>query len=227
MQNKIGNDAEVVNLIIQKQNLLIDDLKPAILKSKTSNFYTHEELMSIDANTIPSVCSNFKPIIEKIKNRAVSGSPEHKEFKRRLDNIESIVQLFNLVKTDNYDKAFTEMKSYPFLPLRDAFEPDISNMDQNTLLHLPDLILLWFLVLKRKLKDASNNQISSLYSRFYPTESSDITKLKAQMETLKVYYTKIEKICKNKMTETSTENTKKLENFKWISQEISKILLEA
>ena len=32
-----------------------------------------------------------------------------------------------------------------------------------------------------------------------------------------------EKIYKNKMTETSTENIKNFENFKWISQKISKI----
>lgn len=140
--NKIGKDSEVVDLVIQKQNLLIEDLKPSILKSKTSNFYTHEELMSTDSNIIPSVCTNFKPIIEKIHNKANNGSHEHREYKRRLDNIESIVQLFNLVKTDNYDKAFTEMKKYPFLPLRDAYEPDISSMDHSTLLHLPDLILL-------------------------------------------------------------------------------------
>ena len=227
LQNKIGNDVAVVDLIIQKQNLLIDELKPFILRSKTSSVYTSDELMKTDANLIPSVWSDFKPIIEKIQNKASSGSAEHREIKRRLESIDSIVQLFNLVKTDNYDKAFTEMKRYPFLPLRDSFEPDITTIDNNTLLHLPDLILLWFIVLKKKLKEAAHKQIDSVYSKIYPNESSDVGKLKTQMEVLKVYYTKIEKMCKNKMTETSSENAKKLENLKWISQEISKIILES
>lgn len=55
LQNKIGNYGMVVELIIQKQNQLIDGHKPNILQSAGRSFYSKDVLMNIDKTTVPKV----------------------------------------------------------------------------------------------------------------------------------------------------------------------------
>lgn len=82
LYEKIEKFAEVVELLLYKQSLLIDEQKQSILYigSRLGNF--KEEFSSKNSSPIPSVCRLFNKIVSKIQNKAFQNSSEFKEYSK-------------------------------------------------------------------------------------------------------------------------------------------------
>jgi len=220
LQNKIGNDAEVVELILKKQNQLIQTKKDVIVLIASQNIYPKEALMDKGKKTIPNMSSEYKPIVDKIRNKAFKGSPEHKEYQRRFENMSEIVEFMNLVTEEQFDKAFSHMNKCQFLPLRDKIEPDIASFQPEILTNMLEVILLALVVLEKRIRQAKSKNMSSISSMFQTDEGKDIENLRNWKLDLKIFSMKVHKALMTKMDRSSPENSKKVESQKMILQKI-------
>lgn len=174
--------------------------------------------MKKDNFKIEDASQKYSKIVEKIQGKAIKGSYEHKEFKIRLENVQKVVEFINLVISENYDKAYSTMKKAQFLPFNESIEPDLSNIKSEILETLPEVVHLAFAVIDKKLSETQKMSIG-----FNSDEALEIQKLKEQKLSLITYFKKIQKIFMNSLSETSFDNTKKVEKIKRIAQKISKL----
>jgi hypothetical protein len=217
LQNKIGNDKEVVGLLCKWQNLQITQ-HSELIEGAVENYYTRQMLMKKDNFNIEDASKKYNKIVEKILGKATKGSYEHKEFKIRLDNLQKVVEFINLVIGENYDKAYSEMKKAQFLPFNESIEPDLANIQHEILENLPEVVHLAFAVIDKKLSNTQKMNIG-----FNSEEAQETHKLKEQKLSLITYFKKIQKIFMNSLSESSLENAKKVEKVKRIAQKISKL----
>ena len=221
LYSKSQDYGKAVDLMISEQNRLINIYKPTILHTKANDYYEKNEILEMEANPIPLVAKDYQSTIKKIKERAYRGSADDKSYVQRLENIEKVVEFFNLVKTNKYDKAFIEMKKLAFLPFKNSVEPELRTINDEILCNLPEVIYLACDVIHKKLKEIRNNTTGVSMTRYFSQENSEIENLKNSIDVLKTYFTRIEKDYNKRLPDSSKESMKKVLDVKELSKQIS------
>jgi hypothetical protein len=221
LQSQIGNDEKVAQMLVQEQNRLIEMCKPSILQNSAKNYISKEEILQMDKIDVPSVTKEYKDIVDGIKQKAKRMSQEHIRYASRFDNLDRIVGFINLVKNNKYADAYKEIKTMPFLPIKGPAEPDLYTLDDEVLLNLPDVIFLALIVIQRKLKDVRSSSVNPYSAGFNANESDEAKNLKSMIDTLRAYYTKIEKVYMKRLNDSSSDSMKKLQDIKSLAKEIN------
>mmetsp|Transcript_19718 Transcript_19718/g.17427 ORF Transcript_19718/g.17427 Transcript_19718/m.17427 type:complete len:281 (-) Transcript_19718:22-864(-) len=215
LQNKIGNDFEVIELICKWQNMKIDEKRDLIINDTGTSYYSDEALKNKGKPVIETAFKKYSEIVSKIKKKS-SKNLDHKEYMSRLENMNSIVEIINLSFEENYDKAYSLMKRSNFLPLQGSTEPDINSLSPEILHALPEVILLSLSNLETRLRQNSDKYSAS----FGTPEGRESKRLKDQITDLKTYFLKIQKIFISSMRESSVENTERIKYLNSVSEKI-------
>ncbi|CAI2380777.1 unnamed protein product [Moneuplotes crassus] len=219
LQNKIGNDGEVVNLISKYQNRQIDTHKELIIEGAGKSYYSTAALLTKGSRVIERAFKKYAKIIEKIKKKSIK-SFEHREYMQRLEDLDLLVEIINFSLDEKYDKAFGLMKKASFLPLNESIEPEFNRLQPEILYSLPEVILLALVIIDYKIKDKKDRSMTGIMPSFNSTEEAETKILRAQNLSLKAYFLKIQKILLVQMNESSASNTQRLAHLDTISSKI-------